>query len=175
MKSSLPISHKPEGPFAVTCCQSCPLPLCLRFPPPWMASPSPAQSTLQGPYPSRLFSQLLLSLDDTQWSSGRWQGGQSPMPVGGPAPHTLTGLSEGPGSPRALGHRARPPTSTCTSKPSYLEDKLERALLRTSGVSSAEVTRGAASARLSLSDAVSPSTFISGSDSYTAQKQKRKR
>lgn len=47
----------------------------------------------------------------------------------------------------------------------HLEDKLERARLRTSGVSSAEVDMGAASARLSLSDAVSPSTFISDSDS----------
>jgi len=47
----------------------------------------------------------------------------------------------------------------------HLEDKLERALLRTSGVSSAEVDKGAASARLSLSDAVSPSTFASDSDS----------
>lgn len=139
------------------------------------AQPSPAQSTLQGPDLSRLFSQWLLSLDDTQWSPGRRQGGRLPMPEGRPAPHTLPGLSEGPGSPRALGHRARPPTNTCTRKPSYLEDKLERALLRTSGVSSAEVTGGAASARLSLSDAVSPSTFVSGSDSYTAEKQKRKR
>lgn len=55
-------------------------------------------------------------------------------------------------------------------EPGYLEDKLERALLRTSGVSSAEVDKGAASARLSLSDAVSPSTFASDSDSYTAKK-----
>lgn len=60
-------------------------------------------------------------------------------------------------------------------KPGYLEDKLERALLRTSGVSSAEADRGAVSARLSLSDAVSPSTFASDSDSYMAQKQMRKR
>lgn len=53
--------------------------------------------------------------------------------------------------------------------PGYLEDKLERALLRTSGVSSAETGRGADSARLSLSDAVSPSTFASDSDSYVAE------
>lgn len=89
--------------------------------------------------------------------------------------HHRVWLSEGPESSRALGHRARPPKSTCISKPSYLEDKLESALLRTSGVSSAEVTGGAASARLSLSDAVSPSTFKSGSGSCTAETQKRKR
>lgn len=47
----------------------------------------------------------------------------------------------------------------------HLEDKLERALLRTSGVSSAEGGRVAASTRLSLSDAVSPSAFASDSDS----------
>lgn len=45
----------------------------------------------------------------------------------------------------------------------HLEDKLERALLRTSGVSSAEGGRVAASTRLSLSDAVSPSAFASDS------------
>lgn len=84
------------------------------------------------------------------------------------------GLSEGPGSSMALGQATRLPTST-RIKPGYLEDKLERALLRTSGVSSAEVARGAASARFSLSDAVSPSAFTSGSDSYTAEKQRRKR
>lgn len=50
---------------------------------------------------------------------------------------------------------------------------MERALLRTSGVSSTEVGRGAVSARLSLSDAVSPSSFASDSDSYNA-KTKRK-
>lgn len=65
--------------------------------------------------------------------------------------------------------------STCMIKPSYLEDKLERALLRTSGVSSAEGGRVAASTRLSLSDAVSPSAFASDSDSCTEEKQKRKR
>lgn len=59
----------------------------------------------------------------------------------------------------------------CNIKPGYLEDKLERALLRTSGVSSAEVDKGTASARLSVSDAVSPSTFTSDSDSYVAEKQ----
>lgn len=50
----------------------------------------------------------------------------------------------------------------------HLEDKLERALLRTSGVSSTEVGGGAGSARLSLSDAVSPSTFASDSDSLSS-------
>lgn len=53
----------------------------------------------------------------------------------------------------------------------YLEDKLERALLRTSGVSSTDVDKGAVSARLSLSEAVSPSIFTSDSNSYTAEKQ----
>lgn len=53
----------------------------------------------------------------------------------------------------------------------HLEDKLERALLRTSGVSSTDVDKGAVSARLSLSDAVSPSIFTSDSNSYTAEKQ----
>lgn len=85
------------------------------------------------------------------------------------------GPSEGPGTSMALGQATRPPTSTRIITPGYLEDKLERALLRTSGVSSAEVTRGAASARFSLSDAVSPSAFTSGSDSYTATKQRGKR
>lgn len=63
----------------------------------------------------------------------------------------------------------------CTTKPvGYLEDKLERALLRTSGVSSTEVGGGAASARLSLSDAVSPSIFASDSDSYKAKTEERR-
>lgn len=47
--------------------------------------------------------------------------------------------------------------------------------MRTSGVSSTEVGRVTASTRLSLSDAVSPSAFASASDSYIAEKQKRKR
>lgn len=109
---------------------------------------------------------------------GRRQGRQRLLlQVGRSAPHTLRdrGLSEGSGSPAALGPTARPPTSTCIIKPGYLEDKLEKALLRTSGVSSAGISGGEASARLSLSDAVSPSTFASDSDSYTAEKQKRKR
>lgn len=68
-----------------------------------------------------------------------------------------------------------PSASTCMIKPSYLEDKLERALLRTSGVSSAEGGWVTASTLLSLSDAVSPSAFASDSDSCTAEKQKRER
>lgn len=71
--------------------------------------------------------------------------------------------------------QCKTPASTCIIKPSYLEDKLERALLRTSGVSSTEVGRVTASTRLSLSDAVSPSAFASASNSYIAEKQKRKR
>lgn len=55
----------------------------------------------------------------------------------------------------------------------HLEDKLERALLRTSGVSSMEVGGGAVSARLSLSDAVSPSNFASDSDSYNVKTEQR--
>lgn len=85
------------------------------------------------------------------------------------------GLSGRPQSSIALGHANMAPNQHCIPEPGYLEDKLERALLRTSGVSSTEVTRGVASTRLSLSDAVSPSTFASGSDSYTAEKQKRRR
>lgn len=50
----------------------------------------------------------------------------------------------------------------------HLEDKLERALLRTSGVSSAEGGWVTASTLLSLSDAVSPSAFASDSDSLSS-------
>lgn len=47
--------------------------------------------------------------------------------------------------------------------PTYLDDKLESARLRTSGVSSTGAGMGAVSARLSLSDAVSPSNLTSES------------
>ena len=84
------------------------------------------------------------------------------------------GLSKGFRSSMTLGD-AELSASICMSKPSYLEDKLENALLRTSGVSSVEGGMETASTRLSLSDAVSPSTFASDSDSCTAEKQKRER
>lgn len=104
------------------------------------------------------------------------------MKVGRSGPHTLTDVGScyncGPSkrfrSSMTLGD-PEPSASTCMIKPSYLEDKLERALLRTSGVSSAEGGRVAASTRLSLSDAVSPSAFASDSDSCTEGKQKRER
>ena len=101
------------------------------------------------------------------------------MKAGRSGPHTLTDVGS---CYRTVGFRSsmtlgdpEPSASTCMIKPSYLEDKLERALLRTSGVSSAEGGWVTASTLLSLSDAVSPSAFASDSDSCTAEKQKRDR
>lgn len=56
----------------------------------------------------------------------------------------------------------------------YLEDRLERALFRTSGVSSDVGTGGDPpnSDLLSLSDAVSPSSLFSDSDSCNLKREK---
>ena len=122
----------------------------------------PAYSTDRGADPARRCSKSLLSTRghsleprQRQGRSVRWAG----LPASSMAP----------------GDRTSPSASTCIIKPDYLEDKLERARLRTSGVSSAEVGWVTASTRLSLSDAVSPSTFASDSNSCRAEKQMRKR